>query len=331
MSLVIYPAVDEERLRQFRGAAAGLSVINANDEADAIDSAPAATAWFGRLTPAILAAAPSLRWVQAPTASLEHYLFPELIAHGCLLSNMRGIFHDVVPEHALALMLSLARNLSIYAVQQREARWAPLGGEAHSFASGPGVQTPGDRRHRVLAGGRLAIVGLGSIGRGVAKRAAAFEMEIRAIDPRTDERPSEVSQILPPEQLLDLLPWAEWWVLAAPHTPNTERLFGDAEFRAMRSGAILVNVGRGAVVDLPALEAALDREQLAGCGLDVTEEEPLRASSSLWLRPNVVITPHVAALAPHLAARHTALVVENIRRFYSGEQPRNLVDKSAWF
>lgn len=330
MNLVIFPAVDRRRFEVLAAAAQKLKVINADSERAALAAMSEAAAFVGRISPALLAAAPRLEWVQSPTASLEHYLFPELIRHRCVLTNARGLYGDVVAEHAFALVLALARNLPTYVRQQDSATWRPVGGERHSFASGPGVQTAGDLRHRSLAGARLAIVGMGSIGRGVAQRAAAFDMEIRGVDPRGDDVPPGVDEIVAPAQINELLPWAEWWVIAAPHTPTSERMFDGAEFRAMRPDALIVNVGRGAVVDLAALEWAVETQEIAGCGLDVCEVEPLPPESRLWRRENVLITPHVAALAPPMAERHLRLLAENVRRFTAGEPLLNVVDKSAW-
>src|SRR5436305_431033 len=149
MKLVIHPPVERERLERIRMAAGGTVVINAHDESEALESIRAADAFFGKLTPTLLAAATQLRWVQAPTASLEHYLFPELIQHPCVLTNMRGLFSDVIADQVMGYVVCFARNLNTYIRNQAEHKWAPVGGEDArvSFAAGPGEVSRIDRAH----------------------------------------------------------------------------------------------------------------------------------------------------------------------------------------
>src|SRR5207237_1906979 len=150
-------------------------------------------------TPRLLAAAPELRWVQAPTASLEHYLFPELAAHPCVLTNMRGLFSDVIADQVMGYVICLARNLHIYVLQAAAGRWSPVGGEAAraGFASGPGTVNDIDRAHRHLADATLGVVGLGAIGREIARRAAAFGMRVGGGGPGPMDRFPEVRGRLP--------------------------------------------------------------------------------------------------------------------------------------
>ena len=122
MKLVIHPPVEEARLQKIKDAAGSMTVVNAADENEAVAAMPDADGFFGKLTPPMLAAATRLRWVQSPTASLEHYLFPALIEHPCQLSNMRGIFADVIADQVLGYILCFARNLHIYIRRQREGR-----------------------------------------------------------------------------------------------------------------------------------------------------------------------------------------------------------------
>ena len=131
MKLVIHPPVEPERLGKIRDAAGPMSVINAADEREAWAAIADADAFFGKLTPQLLAAAPRLRWVQSPTASLEHYIFPALIEHSCLLTNMRGLFSDVIADQVYGYILCFARNLPFYIRNQTAARWEPAGGESH--------------------------------------------------------------------------------------------------------------------------------------------------------------------------------------------------------
>ncbi|OYW14298.1 MAG: D-2-hydroxyacid dehydrogenase, partial [Planctomycetales bacterium 12-60-4] len=125
--LLISPAIDDQRLARLQGVDPRLQIVNATDTQQAMREVVDADAFFGKLTPALLATAQRLRWVQSPTASLEHYLFPELVEHPCQLTNMRGLFSDVIADHVMGLVLCFARNLHIYIRQQAEGRWEPVG------------------------------------------------------------------------------------------------------------------------------------------------------------------------------------------------------------
>ncbi|MGH7222528.1 MAG: D-2-hydroxyacid dehydrogenase, partial [Gemmataceae bacterium] len=129
MKLLIHPAVDDARQQRILAEAGPMTVLNAADEREALAHVPVADAFFGKITPPLLAAAKQLRWVQSPTASLEHYLFPELVAHPCVLTNMRGLFSDAIADQVFGYILCFARNLHRYIVQQMCGHWAPVGGE----------------------------------------------------------------------------------------------------------------------------------------------------------------------------------------------------------
>src|SRR4051794_8225109 len=266
MKLVIHPPVDGERLGRIREAAGEMGVVNAADEAEALGQMADADAFFGKITPHLLAAATRLRWVQSPTASLEHYLFPELAAHPCVLTNMRGLFSDVIADQVMGYVICFARNLHVYVLQAAAGVWAPVGGEAArvGFASGPGTVNDIDRAHRHLAGATLGVVGLGAIGREVARRAAAVGMRVVAVDPRPMDRPPEVAALWPVAELPRLLGQSEYVVIAAPHTPQSAAMFRRPQFRQMRRDAYLINVGRGALVVLDDLVAALEAGEVAG-------------------------------------------------------------------
>ncbi|HUG19600.1 MAG TPA: NAD(P)-dependent oxidoreductase, partial [Planctomycetaceae bacterium] len=134
-----------------------------------------------------------------------------------------------------------------------------------------------------------------------------------------------------PDRLPDLLAQSDFVVIAAPHTPETEKLFQSEQFRQMKSSAYLINIGRGIIVDLADLTAALQMGEIAGAGLDVFEVEPLPENHPLWGMENVLITPHVAAASPRISERHLATLLENIRNYVSGKDPVTLVDKRRWF
>jgi phosphoglycerate dehydrogenase-like enzyme len=333
MKLVIHPPIEQQRLEKIQQAAGPMEVINAADEELALTAIADADGFFGKITPALLAAATKLRWVQSPTASLEHYVFPELIAHPCQVTNMRGLFSDVIADQVFGYIICFARNLHLYIRQQTRAHWEPIGGESArgGFISGPGVLNAIDRAHMHLADATLGIVGLGHIGSEIARRGAAFGMRVLAVDPIRTEVPEGVDALWQPEQLPDLLAESDFVTIAAPHTPETAKLFRREQFQQMKTGAYLINIGRGAIVDLGDLTAALEAKEIAGAGLDVFETEPLPADHPLWGMENVIITPHIAGYSPHVSERHLSTLLDNVNRFARGETLRNIVNKAMWF
>jgi phosphoglycerate dehydrogenase-like enzyme len=333
MKLVIHPPVEPERLVKIVAAAGDMVVVNGADETEAARAIAGADAFFGKLTPPLLAAARRLRWVQSPTASLEHYMFPELVAHPCVLTNMRGLFSDVIADQVFGYIICFARNLHRYIRNQLAAHWEPLGGESEraSPAVGPGTVSGIDRAHQSLTGATLGIVGLGSIGAEIARRGLAFGMRVLAVDPAQTAAPEGVAVLWRPDRLPDLLVASEYVVIAAPHTPETVKLFRRPQFQQMKRSAYLINIGRGVIVDLADLTAALRAGEIAGAGLDVFETEPLPADHSLWKMENVILTPHVAGYSPRIAERHLGLLLDNVRRFVAGEPLRNVVNKAEWF
>lgn len=335
MRIVIHPAVEADRLAALQAVAPGAQLVNAIDESAAIDAMPGADAVLGKLTPAMLARADRLRWVQAFTVSLEHYIFPALVEHPCTLTNMRGLFGDVIADQVMGYVLSFARNLHIYARRQLEHRYEPRGGESARVnnAAGPGTVNAMDRATIYLPDTTMGIVGLGAIGSEIARRALAFGMSVRGVDrfPERVEAPEGVSPIEGTDRLPELLAASDWVVIAAPHTPETERLFDAAMIARMKPEGHLINIGRGAIVVLDDLVSALRAGTIAGAALDVYEVEPLPSDHALWDLPNVILTPHTAGYSPVIARRHLATLVENVRRFVAGEPLNNVVDKALWF
>ena len=333
LKLVIYPNVDAPRLERIRAAAGEMAVVNCADEEKAWDEIPDADAFFGKITPRLLEASTKLRWVQSPTASLEHYVFPALVEHPCELSNMRGLFSDAIADQVFGYITCFSRNLHLYIRRQKEARWDPIGGESGrpSFATGPGEVSGIDLAHPCLSDMTLGIVGLGHIGEEIARRGACFGMRVLAVDARRAVAPEGVEVVWPPAKLDDLLAAGDFVVIAAPHTPQTEGLFDLERIEKMKRSAYLINIGRGVIVKLDGLVQALERGSIAGAALDVYETEPLPAEHPLWQMDNVILTPHVAGFSPRIAERHLGVVLDNVQRFVAGRPLRNVVTKADWF
>lgn len=331
MKLLIYPPVSMERLEKIRGAAGGMTVVQAVDESHAVREIADADALFGYLTPAMLANASKLRWAQSPTASMEKYLYPELVASQVVVTNMRGIYSDVIADHVFGFILCFSKNFHHYIRQQMRSDWQMRGrppGQLPGYA-GPGEVDPSDRAAITVADCTLGVLGLGGIGMEIARRGLAFGMKVIGLDPQVTSAPAGLT-LLPPDRLDDLLAQSDFFVIAAPHTPETYKLINRARLKRMKPTAYLINVGRGVIVDLADLTVALQARDIAGAGLDVFEIEPLPAEHPLWKMDNVIITPHCAAASPRVPERHLETLLENLRRFVAGQPLRNVVDKNRW-
>ena len=246
---------------------------------------------------------------------------------------MRGLFSDIIADHVFGYILCFARNFHHYIRNQVERRWEPVGGEYErpAFATGPGTVNDIDRAHMHLSDQTLGVVGMGNIGSEVAQRGVAFGMRVLAVDPVEKQPPEGVEAVWHAARLPDLLFASDFVVIAAPHTPETAKLFRKPQFEEMKKTGYLINIGRGVIVDLAELTAALQDGEIAGAGLDVFEEEPLPDGHPLWDMENVIITPHVAGHSPRIADRHLGVLLDNVRRFAWGESLRNVVNKARWF
>jgi phosphoglycerate dehydrogenase-like enzyme len=333
MKITIYPSIDSDRFSRLQLIDERLLIANCDTPKNAISEIEDSDAFLGKISPDMLASATRLQWVQSFTASLEHYLFPELVSHPCILTNMRGLFSDVIADQVIGYIVCFARNLHIYIRNQMSAYWEPCGGESGrvNFAAGPGVVNPIDRQHQQLSDQVLGIVGFGEIGKEIARRASAFGMRILAVDPIPQVKPEYVESIKSITSLDSLLAQSDYVVIAAPHTPQTKGMFHLDVLRKMKSDGYLINIGRGAIVVLNDLVSALETKMIAGTALDVFETEPLPKEHPLWKFPNVIITPHIAGYSPKIAERHFRVIAENVQRFMEGKPLINVVNKEMWF
>src|SRR5499425_3143584 len=294
-----------------------LSVIVAEDDAEAQQVIADAEAAYGTPTRAVLARATRLRWLQAPQAAPPAgWYYPELITHPVLVTNFREIYNDHIGAHIMAFVLAFARDLHRYLPQQARREWRPA---------------PLDTGVVHLSEATALIVGVGGIGLEAARLAAAFGMKVIGVDARRTDPPAGVAELHPPGALDALLPRADFVILTVPHTPATEGFMNRARFQKMKRTAFFINIGRGKTTRLDDLVAALRAGEIAGAGLDVFEEEPLPADHPLWTMPGVLITPHTAGFGPHLDERRLEILLDNCRRFAAGQPLRNVVDKSNWF
>ena len=261
--------------------------------------------------------APKLRFVQSISAGTDQYDKPALSAAGIRLASAAGVNARAVSEHAMALILALARRLPEARDNQTKQFWRGMIGDLSG-------------REDELGGKTLLIVGRGRIGNRLAELAKAFDMHVLATrrDPALGGDAHEVHGL---SALKSLLPQADFVILTVPHTPATEGFFNATKFGQMKRTAFFINIGRGMTTKLDDLVAALEAGKIAGAALDVFEQEPLPAEHPLWGMPNVLLTPHMAGYGPHLNERRFQIIQDNCRAFANGETLRNVVDKANWF
>jgi phosphoglycerate dehydrogenase-like enzyme len=277
-----------------------------------------AVAWS--LRPEQFREAKQLRWIHSPAAAVHQLMFSELVNSDVILTNARNVHGPVVAEHVIAQIFALAKKLPHALRLQQKHIW---GQEAMWKEEPP---------PREVGGATLLLVGLGSIGREVARRASALGMHVVAIREHPEKgTPEGVSDIFAPGMLDKVLAKSDYVVLAAPLTPSTRALMNSDRLSKMNRGACLINVSRGSLVDEAALAQALSEGKLAGAALDVFEKEPLPADSPLWNLENLVITPHTAAVTEKLWERHYALIQENLRRYLAHQPLLALVDKQRGY
>ena len=309
--------ITREWAKRLAAAQPDVSVIVAENDAEAAAAIARADAAFGTVPPALLRTASKLRWIQAPQAAPPAgWYYPELIAHPAVVTNFREIFNDHIGAHIMAFILAFARGLHQYLPQQLNRQWR---------------QAPHDTGVIHLPEAAALIVGVGGIGAETARLAAAFGMKVLGVDARRREAPPGVAELHQADALDSLLPRADFVVLTIPHTPSTEGLMNRARFRLMKRGAFFINIGRGMTTRLDDLVAALNAGEIAGAALDVFEQEPLPSDHPLWMMPGVLITPHIAGYGPYLDERRYDILSDNCRRFVAGQPLRNVVDKSSWF
>ena len=310
---IVIARLSAEEIAGLEAVAPGVT-LHAAAEGDALAAQLAdADAVFGLCDAEALAAAPKLRWIQALSVGVEHCVgVPGLAERDILLTNMQRTSGAQIAEHAIAMMLALARGLPEAARQQEAGRWAPA--------------EVGAQPMREVGGRTMLVVGLGGIGTEVARRAHGLGMRVVATRNSSREGPGFVARVGLPDELLALAGEADVVVNAVPLTPATTNLFDRRFFAAMKPGGYFINVARGRSVVTDDLVAALRGGRLAGAGLDVTEPEPLPAGHALWSLRNVVITPHIASRSDLDDARYAALLRENLRRYVAGERLFNVVD-----
>jgi phosphoglycerate dehydrogenase-like enzyme len=314
------PPQDEQKREWAERLAAeldGYEILIPETEDEAIEYLPRVEAGYGWLSPEMLEVAQSFQWLQSPQAAPpDWYYYQELVDSPITVTNMRGIYNDHIAQHIMMFVLGLARGLPYYMDVQRERAWKK---DAPRFATID------------LKEATALIVGVGGIGHDTAELLKAFGSRVIGVDARW-EWETEGIEKHNPDELDDLLPNADFVIVTLPHTPETEGLWNLERFRKMKPTGYFINIGRGMTTKLADLVQALNDEELAGCALDVFDEEPLPEDHPLWTMENVILTPHIAVRdAANVEDRRFQVLKQNAERFARGEGLMNVVDKALWY
>ncbi len=258
--------------------------------------------------------AKKLKWIHSTAAGVKQLMYPELQNSGIVVTNPSGIFSVPMAEHTIGLMLALARNFPDTVRQQDRSNWSQ--------------QELWDKPQQLteLNGLTLLIVGYGSIGQEVARRAKAFDLRVLGVTRSGKADRTYLDGVFPATKLGEALPQADFVLLCAPETDETKHLIGAEQLAKMKPGARLLNIGRGSLLDEAALIPALQSGALGGAAIDVAQTEPLPAESPLWKAPNLLITPHTSGISDRLWNRQSEILMNLLERWFDGRELFNRVD-----
>jgi phosphoglycerate dehydrogenase-like enzyme len=316
LSILVLAAPDEPQLSMLNDLRETAAVVT-GDSAQAFQNAsPTADVifnWSGSLSliREVFLMSPSVRWIHSRSAGLERTLFPELIASDVIMTNGSGVFSPSLGEFALAAILYFAKDFRRMIRNQMAGRWEP-------FDILP------------ISGQTVGIVGYGDIGRAVASRVRAMGMNVLAVKRHasTQSNPDPFAdRIYAPDQRLAMLPQCDYVVVAAPLNAETVGLISEAEFAAMKPTAVIINVGRGPVIDERAMVNALSQHKIKGAALDVFDEEPLPPGHPFYKLENVLLSPHCADHTPDWLDNAMRFFLAQFEKFRRGEPLLNVVDK----
>jgi len=308
VNILVYPHLEARHLEQIRAVDPRVRVTLVTDQPRGTDGVRTAEIMVGWNIPReAVQRASRLKWIHSTAAGVDQLLYPEIRERGIILTASMGIHHQLV-EHIFAFLLALERRLHVAMRLQLQRKWDR-------------TNTVGDE----LSDKTLGILGLGTIGQQLVRKAQAFDMRVIGTK-RTPTSIPGVDRVLPPDGLPQVMRESDAVVVALPLTPQTRGLIGERELQMMKPTAWFINVGRGPIVHETALIQALRARRIAGAALDVFEHEPLRSDSPLYELENVILTPHVSGASPRYMDRAVPLFCENLARYLRGAPLQNLVD-----
>jgi len=270
---------------------------------------------FGRIPPHMLIELPNLKWLHLASAGANGMTDMSLYSNkSTILTKSSGTFGIPMAEHIIGMMIALGRDFGYYYKKQFAGEWC---------GTWPDLLD--------ISGSTVLVIGLGDIGTEVCNHLIGFGCKIIGFRRDITKPHESVYDIRHLSRLQESLPEADYVIICTPGTPETEKLFGCEEFDLMKTRAIIINVGRGMIIDSYALADALNQQKIAGAGIDVTEPEPLPAGHPLWSAKNILITPHVSAATQLTAKRRVMVFIDLLKRYLTGQQMYNLVDFNAGY
>jgi phosphoglycerate dehydrogenase-like enzyme len=308
--------VTEEQLEEIRRAAPDRRVVRTQDQSEIESMVDEIEIVVGHLPRELFARATKLRWMQQWGAGADWLMnHPEVVEMDFVLTSASGVHAIPITEHIFAFLFSLGRGFHKAMRGQVERKWRKI---------------QSDDLYE-LPDKTMLLIGVGAIGEQTAKIAAALNMRVIGVRRDPSVGAEGVDQMVGNDQLLDVLPEADFVVLTVPLTAETEGMIGERELHAMKQSAYIINIGRGKTIDQDALIRALQEGRIAGAGLDVTDPEPLPEDSPLWDLENVIITAHYSGLTPHYNERAMEIFMDNLQRYQAGEELRNVVNKNLGY
>ena len=301
----------ENHLSAIRDCARGAEVVLCPSRSQLSELIAQAEVVAGNVPRDVFDRARRLRWIHTWSAGLNGALYPALIESDVIVTGSSGNAAPAIAEHCLLLMLMLQQQSPHVLQNQKEHVWK-------QFA------------HPELYGKTMALIGLGDIGLDIARRARAFHMRVLGMRRRPIPCP-DVDEIYPRERLHEMLAAADFVVMAAPMTPETDKMLGESEFRAMRQTAYFINVSRGGCVDESVLIRALREGWIAGAGIDQPTQKPLSADSELWDLPNTILTPAYGGHTLETYERGVQIFLDNLTGYTQGTPLLNVIDKRAGY
>jgi len=316
MKVLIYPYWSQQDVDGMRALFPDIEFIATREHTEAVTKIVDVEVAFGALPRDVFLAGEQLRWIQAHGAGVEWTAsIPELIAGDVQVTNTRGAHASTIAEHAFAMLLTFTRGLrQLYPSQQ-----------ARSWTRSSGIHFVG------LSGLTFGVIGLGNIGRAIARRAYGFDMRVIAVDANDVPRPDDVAELWDLDALPTLLAGSDVVAVVTPLTSQTRGMLGAAQLARMKPSAFLLVLSRGGIVDQHALAGMLKEGRLAGAGVDVTEPEPLPSDSDLWDAPNIIITPHCSGASEQTTRKTWDFFKENLRRYLANEPLVNVIDKQRGY
>lgn len=281
---------------------------------DQVREVPGAEVVFGEMGREAFLAATDMKWFHFVGIGFDGLLRdnPEHVDSNLILTNARETHVIPISEHVFAVMLALAHRVPQLVEDRKARRW-----DLESHVG----------RVRELAGTTVGCVAMGDIGRGVALRAQAFEMEVYAVDILEMDPPAGVREVWGVDRLDDLMAISDWLIIAAPLTERSRGMVDRGRVEKLKPGGHVIVVSRGGILDEEALAEGLRSGRIAGAGVDCAAVEPLPPQSPLWDAPNVILSPHSCAESPQLVERRGQIFIENLRRYLAGEELQFVCDK----